>query len=55
MSTKFPTELDRKARDWVQSNYETTEHWGHWELFHYWEFIEEFHIGGIAEFVAKHS
>lgn len=55
MATTFPTELDRKARVWVQSNYETAVDLGCWELHHYWEFIEEFHIGGRAEFIAKYS
>lgn len=55
MATTFPTELDRKARVWVQSNYETAVDFGCWELHHYWEFIEEFYIGGRAEFVAKYS
>lgn len=56
-SVKFPTALDRKARDWVQSNYENVgmEVFQHWTVEDYWFFVEEVYIGGAVAFRANNA
>lgn len=48
-------ELDVIARTWVQSNFEVAIAWSDWTTADYWEFIEEFYIGGKHAFIAAND
>jgi hypothetical protein len=52
--TYIRREMDRKARTWVQEQYEGTSI-GAWSVFDCWQFITEHYIGGRAKFLIDNA